>query len=133
MPQLGSRSSWKGQRMLNLAGSADLAARGLSRAIVETFGLGVCPETSRSIMKARLCIPIHNPQGELVAYAGRWLGDEVPEGELRYKLPEGFRKSLVLYNLHRVAGAHHLVVVEGLLRPLPAPRARGAGRSPHRA
>lgn len=90
-----------------------LAERGLSRAIVETFGLGVCPETSRSIMKARLCIPIHNPQGELVAYAGRWLGDEVPEDELRYKLPEGFRKSLVLYNLHRVAGAHHLVVVEG--------------------
>jgi DNA primase len=90
-----------------------LLERGIGQATIETFGLGVCPASSRSIMKGRLCIPVHNPQGELVAYAGRWLGDDIPEGEPRYKLPEGFRKSLVLYNLHRVKGAHELVIVEG--------------------
>ena len=51
-------------------------------------------------MASRFVFPIHNQQGELVAYAGRALGDQEP----RWKLPEGFRKSLVLYNLHRVQG-----------------------------
>src|SRR5205085_2676549 len=66
-------------------------------------------------MVGRVCIPIHNPAGELVAYAGRWVGgdDELPEGEDRYKLPKGFLKTLELFNLHRVKRCQHLVVVEG--------------------
>ena len=52
-------------------------------------------------MKGRIAIPIHDASGTLVAYAGRWPGDP-PEGEPKYKLPEGFKKSLVLYNLNRV-------------------------------
>ena len=39
-----------------------------SPAIVEHFGVGYC---SRGSMKGRVCIPIHNVDGELVANAGR--------------------------------------------------------------
>ena len=65
-------------------------------------------------MAGRIAIPIHDEAGDLVAYAGRWPGDDGwPEGEERYKLPQGFQKSHVLFNLHRVLDAEHLVVVEG--------------------
>lgn len=87
-----------------------LAARGVSEGTVSRFGLGYC---ERGIMKGRICIPIHDEGGRLAAYAGRWAGQKLPTGEPRYKFPRGFRKSLVLFNFHRVASAHHLVVVEG--------------------
>ena len=29
-------------------------------------------------MKGRICIPIHDEAGNLVAYAGRWAGEAVP-------------------------------------------------------
>jgi DNA primase len=66
-------------------------------------------------MAGRCCIPIHNAEGQLVAYAGRWVGslETLPEGEEKYKLPKGFHKSLELFNLHRVKGYQHLVIVEG--------------------
>jgi DNA primase len=66
-------------------------------------------------MKGRVCIPIESAAGELVAYAGRWVGleAELPEGEEKYKLPKGFHKSLELFNLHRVKHCRHLIVVEG--------------------
>ena len=64
-------------------------------------------------MAGRICIPIHNQLGELVAYAGRWPGDDVPEGQDRYKLPAKFQKRRVLFNLHRVAPGAHIVLVEG--------------------
>ncbi len=62
-----------------------LAERGLTPELALLFGLGFC---ARGSMAGRICIPIHNEQGELVAYAGRWPGDEgIPEGQERYKLP----------------------------------------------
>jgi DNA primase len=66
-------------------------------------------------MVGRVCIPIHDPEGRLVAYAGRWVGtkDTLPEGEGRYKLPAGFHKNLELFNLYRVKHVRHLVIVEG--------------------
>jgi hypothetical protein len=76
-------------------------------------------------MKGRLCIPIHDERGRLVAYAGRWVGPEaeLPEGEDKYKLPPGFQKSRILFNLHRIVdvdprtgaleGPAHLFLVEG--------------------
>jgi 5S rRNA maturation endonuclease (ribonuclease M5) len=70
----------------------------------------------KGIMKGRIVVPIHNVDGELVAYAGRWPGSEPPESEGKYKLPPGFRKSLEIFGLHRAkacARAHGLVVVEG--------------------
>lgn len=89
-----------------------LAERGVSLEIAEAFGLGYC---SRGMMQGRICIPIHNEAGELVAYAGRWPGDSGwPAGEERYKLPPGFRKSHVLFNLNRVPDDDwHVVLVEG--------------------
>lgn len=79
-----------------------------------TFGLGYC---NKGIMKGRVCFPIHNAGGGLVAYVGRWADGDLPEGMNKYKFPDGFKKSHVLYNLNRVledfAEAKHLVLVEG--------------------
>lgn len=90
-----------------------LHERGLNPDTIEHFGLGLA---SRGSMKGRIAIPIHDHEGELVAYAGRWVeaDDELPDGEGKYKLPSGFHKSLVVYNLHRVPpGTKELIVVEG--------------------
>jgi DNA primase len=90
--------------------------RGLLPKTVERFGLGY---SSRGVMKGRIAIPIHDAAGELVAYAGRWPG-EPPDGEPKYRLPDGFKKSLALYNLNRLLEAAEgvrirvpVVLVEG--------------------
>jgi DNA primase len=90
------------------------AERGLSPVLIATFGLGFFAG-EKGTMLGRVCVPIHNVEGELVAYAGRWSGPDetIPEGEEKYKLPKGFQKSLELFNLHRVKHCRHLVVVEG--------------------
>lgn len=88
-----------------------LAGRGLSAETVAEFGLGYC---NRGMMKGRVCIPIHDAAGNLVAYAGRWAdAGEPPEGEDKYKLPPKFLKSRLLFNLNRVDDPSHLVAVEG--------------------
>lgn len=61
-----------------------LKERGLKKETIEVFGLGFC---SRGLMKDRIAIPIHNKDGELVAYCGRWPGEDPPEGEEKYKMP----------------------------------------------
>jgi DNA primase len=45
----------------------------------------------------RMVFPIHDERGELVAYAGRVMDGREP----RYLFPPGFRKSQVVFNLHR--------------------------------
>ena len=88
------------------------AERGLSPETVATFDVGYC---SKGMMAERIAIPIHNPEGQVVAYAGRWLG-EPPGDTPKYKLPQGFRKSLEIFNLHRAikeAPEKPLVIVEG--------------------
>ena len=62
-------------------------------------------------MSSRCVVPIHNEHGELIAYAGR----AIDAAEPKYKLPAGFKKSAVLYNLHRAMGVGEkgLIVVEG--------------------
>jgi len=87
-----------------------LVERGVSAQIAAEFGLGYC---SRGVMAGRICIPVHDATGRLVAYAGRWPGEDVPEDQERYKLPKNFQKSRVLFNLHRVRDAEHVVLVEG--------------------
>jgi DNA primase len=100
-----------------------LIERGLSPDIVGTFGLGYCI-SEQSMMRRRIVIPIHNEQGELVAYAGRWPGDNGwPEGTDKYMLPPKFQKMHVLFNLNRVIEGmlalrwpdheHHVILVEG--------------------
>ena len=88
--------------------------RGLKESTIDAFGLG--HHAGKGIMQNRVVIPIHNEQGELVAYAGRWPADDGwPEGSEKYQLPSGFRKSQVLFNVHRARehATEGLIVVEG--------------------
>jgi DNA primase len=89
-----------------------LTERGLTPENIAEFGLGFCTKGS---MAERIVIPIHNADGKLVAYAGRWPGT-LPEDQPKYKLPAGFKKSLELFNLHRTIQTdpgQPLVIVEG--------------------
>jgi DNA primase len=91
-----------------------LKERGFLPETVALFEAGY--HGGKGIMHGRVVIPIHNIQGELVAYAGRWPGNEPPEGEGKYKLPPGFHKSLEIFNLHRAkacAREHGLILTEG--------------------
>src|ERR1039458_7839123 len=69
-----------------------LAERGLTPETIVDFGIGFC---AKGMMADRIAIPINNPEGAVVAYAGRFPG-EPAEGTPKYKLPQGFRKSLEL-------------------------------------
>jgi len=94
-----------------------LSDRDMQPRVIEKFGIGFC---NRGMMKGRICFPIHDHDGQLVAYSGRWADDEMPENVPRYLLPKEFRKELVLYNLHRLRAAStngyttdQVVIVEG--------------------
>jgi DNA primase len=84
-----------------------LMERGLTDETAETFGVGFF--SGKGSMHDRIVIPIHNTEGELVAYAGRSIDGSEP----RYKFPAGFHKSLELFSLHRVRGELSVVLVEG--------------------
>ena len=89
-----------------------LTERGLTPETIVDFGLGHC---AKGMMAGRIAIPIHNVEGKVVAYAGRWPG-EPADGTPKYKLPPGFRKSLELFNLDRACKEHSdkpLIIVEG--------------------
>jgi DNA primase len=70
---------------------------------------------SGKTIPGRLGIPIHNPAGEPVAYAGRWVGSDeaIPEDQGKYQLPAQFHKNVELFNLHRVKDCQTLTIVEG--------------------
>ena len=87
-----------------------LESRRVKSETIAHFGLGYC---GRGMMAGRICIPMHNEEGELVAYAGRYAADPGPESESKYLLPSGFKKGDVVFNLHRVSGSEHLTLVEG--------------------
>jgi DNA primase len=86
-----------------------LAERGITSATARQFGAGLFG--GPGLMSGRIVFPIHNELGRIVAYGGRSLDGQAP----RYRLPAGFRKSAVLFNLHRAAdsGSDEVVVVEG--------------------
>jgi DNA primase len=85
-----------------------LAERGIDAETVRHFGVGY--NHGIGSMAGRIVIPIHDEDGILVAYAGR----AVDRMEPKYRFPPRFRKSLVLFNLHRAAKAgKSVVVVEG--------------------
>ncbi len=89
-----------------------LYERRLSDETIAHFGIG---HATKSILKDRIAIPIHNLDGELVAYIGRHPGVP-PDGTPRYRLPKGFKKSLEVFNLHRLnsKSPEPLVIVEGV-------------------
>ena len=76
-----------------------LAERKLSEVTVTEFGLGAC---AKGVMAQRIAIPIKNAEGRLVGYAGRWPG-EPPDGRPKYRLPDGFKKSVEVYRLAEAA------------------------------
>lgn len=87
-------------------------ARGITAETAEHFGLGYC---NKGMMAGRVVFPIHDSAGALVAYCGRALTPEQIEEE-KYKLPPGFFKTLVVYNLHRQEpGTRTLIVVESFI------------------
>jgi len=89
-----------------------LKERGIKKETIKEFGLGYC---KRGILKGRIAIPVHNEEGELVAYAGRYPGDP-PEEESKYIFPPNFKKSYVIFNLNRVRDndkEKELILVEG--------------------
>lgn len=93
-----------------------LAPLGLQTSTIELFEAGYC---SKGLLKGRLAIPIHNGEGDLVAYAGLALDSEAP----RYLFPPKFHAPLEVMNLHRLAetggegGPLYLVPeIEGVLR-----------------
>jgi DNA primase len=86
-----------------------LSERGIEKETAEMFGVGFF--TGKGSMSNRVVFPIHNQAGKLVAYAGRALGGSEPE----YKFPNGFKKSVELFNLHRALATDQkrVVIVEG--------------------
>lgn len=89
-----------------------LTERGLTQETVVDFGIGYC---AKGTMAERIAIPIHNKEGQVVAYAGRFPG-EPSDDKPKYKLPQGFRKSLELFNIDRAikeSPDQPLFIVEG--------------------
>src|SRR5215467_12770786 len=86
-----------------------LARRGITEKTALEFGAGFY--AGPGLMHGRLVIPIHNADGELIAYCGR----SVDQTEPRYRLPSGFAKSEILFNMHRAAAGleNFVVLVEG--------------------
>lgn len=91
-----------------------LVARGFTANTVRAFGIGAY--LGQGLLRGRIVIPIHNDRGELVAYAGRAIDAQEP----KYRFPAGFRKSLVLFSLHRALaiGVSTVIVVEGFFDTL---------------
>jgi DNA primase len=86
-----------------------LDERGITEKTAVEFGVGFY--AGPGLMHRRLVIPIHNAAGELIAYCGRSVDQTHP----RYRIPPGFPKSEILFNLHRAAahGDNSVVIVEG--------------------
>ncbi|HEV8700966.1 MAG TPA: toprim domain-containing protein [Candidatus Polarisedimenticolia bacterium] len=89
-----------------------LKERGISKETIQTFDVGFC---TRGLMKGRVAIAIHNERNELVAYAGRAIDDTLAKEEGKWKLPYGFQKARVVWNLNRATKntGSGLIVVEG--------------------
>ena len=86
-----------------------LDQRAIQPATAAWFGIGYY--AGSGFLRHRIVFPIHDSEGRLVAYAGR----SIDGCEPRYLFPPCFRKSQVVFNLHRVAGesARCAIVVEG--------------------
>ncbi len=85
-----------------------LAGRGIDPETARHFGTGY--NRGKGSMAGRVVVPIHDENGFLVAYAGRSVDGTDP----KYRFPPRFRKSLVLFNLHRAAAeGKSVIIVEG--------------------
>jgi DNA primase len=96
-----------------------LRQRGLTEETITRYGLGLC---NRGVLKGYIAIPVyghpHEEDANPLAYLGRWPGDDYDEaaGRPRYKWPDGFLKSQVVYGLTEAlegTDGKPLIVVEG--------------------
>ncbi|WP_420863889.1 toprim domain-containing protein [Algirhabdus cladophorae] len=87
-----------------------LSGRKITKELVQEFGLGFA---KRGSMAGRVCFPIHNEDGDLIAYAGRLASEDQKEDKPRYLLPKGFEKSCVVYNLNRVIAKREQLIETG--------------------
>ena len=97
---------------LRLSWHPYLDQREVHPATAAQFGVGYY--AGSGFLHNRILFPIHDSEGRLVAYAGR----SIDSSEPRYLFPPGFRKSQVVFNLHRAfAGTagrpSGCVIVEG--------------------
>jgi DNA primase len=86
-----------------------LEQRGVHPSTAARFGVGYY--AGAGFLRHRIVFPIHNSDGDLIAYAGRSIDGSEP----RYLFPPGFRKSQVIFNLHRAVerSAGCAILVEG--------------------
>jgi len=102
-----------------------LAERGITEQTAREFGVGFY--AGPGLMNRRLAIPIHNAEGQLIAYCGR----SVDQTQPRYRVPPSFAKSEILFNMHRAASGEFRRRCGGLLRlHESAPSWRSVGRRP---
>ena len=89
-----------------------LVTRGLTIPTIKTFEIGFCV---RGLMRGRIAVPLHDQDATLIGYAGRAVDDDLAASKGRYRLPDGFRRSAVLFNMHRAKAYadRGLTVVEG--------------------
>ena len=86
-----------------------LEQRAVDPSTAAWFGIGYY--AGSGFLRHRVVFPIHDSEGQLVAYAGRSIDGSEP----RYLFPPNFRKSQVVFNLPRAVGetARWAIVVEG--------------------
>lgn len=90
---------------------------GLREETIRHFGLGFC---SRGMLKDQVAIPLHDPIGKLIGYAGCAVDDSAanqsyhfPPQRERNGIVYEFDQSLLLYNAHRIEGpCDDLIVVQ---------------------
>jgi DNA primase len=94
-----------------------LKDRGISAEIAKKYGIGYC---SRGLHKGRIVAPIRNRANELVAYIGRSLKHDDPEG--KWRVPNGYHR-VEVFGAERLANDEEtraavrdggIVVVEGV-------------------
>lgn len=94
-----------------------LRERGITPELARELGIGFYG--GKGLMRERIVFAVYDwwpPEelAQLVAYIGRWPSDDVPENELRWKLPKEFPKMQVVYGLYRLAHkTRHAFIVEG--------------------
>ena len=87
--------------------------RALKPETIASFGIGYC---SKGTLRGQIAIPIHDEDGDLVAYAGRRLKPSDIREHGKYTFPKGFKKARVLYRYHvakEKKAEAGLILVEG--------------------
>ena len=88
---------------------AYLRVRDIHPETAKLFGAGMY--SGSGFLHGRIVIPIYDEYAQLVAYVGRAIDNQLP----KYRFPAGFRKSGVVFNLHRAIQTNErsVIIVEG--------------------